>query len=243
MTGVNPWLQQEGGGGDVAVPTPVVVPRASVLQGPAAPQGRSVGLVAAGLPIRRMTTSAAVWVVGCHGGSGESTIAGLVDSWEPTGHAWPEVVVPSGLTAATPAVLVARTNGGGLRAAQHAAAQWAAGAAGPIDLLGLLLVADMPGRLPRPLRDWCQVVAGGVPRTWTVPWVEQWRLGEPAALADGPRELLDVLTEIGELVPNTYAAWRDGALARQTADQSRQTADQSRHTAARTRQTAERRSG
>jgi hypothetical protein len=55
--------------------------------------------------------------------------------------------------------------------------QWAAGLVPSVEVLGLVVMADAPGRVPRSLRDLLQVVSGGVPRTWTVPWVEAWRVG------------------------------------------------------------------
>jgi len=74
--------------------------------------------------------------------------------------------------------------------------QWAGGLVPSVDVLGLVIVADAPGRLPRPLRDLAQVVSGGVPRTWNVPWVESWRLGEPPALNDAPREVRRLVDEL-----------------------------------------------
>ena len=77
-------------------------------------------------------------------------------------------------------LLVARTHASGLRAAQAAARQWASGSFGAgVTLLGLIAVADAPGRLPRPLRDLLSLVSGGLPRVWEMPWVEAWRLGDP----------------------------------------------------------------
>jgi hypothetical protein len=97
-------------------------------------------------------------------------------------------------------VLIARSSGRGLRAAQAAATQWAAGLAPNVEVLGLVIVADAPGRLPRPLRELAQLVSGGVPRTWTVPWVESWRLGEPVALDSAPREVRRLVDELTALV-------------------------------------------
>ena len=52
-----------------------------------------------------------------------------------------------------------------------------------MQLEGLALVPDVPGRLPKELRDLIQVVSGGVPRTWTLPWVDAWRFA-PVSAAD-----------------------------------------------------------
>jgi hypothetical protein len=137
-----------------------------------------------GLPVWPQSAIAALWFVGAHGGAGESTLAGLDDSWAAAGHGWPNEPSPSGrspggLNTVHQTVIVARSHLAGLRAAQIAARQWASGRAPSIHLLGLIIVADAPGRLPRPLRELQQIVSGGVPRTWTVPWVEAWRTAPP----------------------------------------------------------------
>ncbi|MFD0855570.1 hypothetical protein ACFQ07_25235, partial [Actinomadura adrarensis] len=66
-------------------------------------------------------------------------------------------------------------------AAQSAAHQWAAGALPTVHLLGLVVIADAPGKLPKPLKDLLRLVSGGVPRLWKLPWVESLRLGDPPA--------------------------------------------------------------
>jgi hypothetical protein len=85
-------------------------------------------------------------------------------------------------------VIVARTSARGLLAAKAVAKQWASGLVHGVELLGLVLVADAPGRLPKPLRDLSKVVSGGYPRTWQMPWVESWRLGDDPLLDAAPRE-------------------------------------------------------
>ncbi|MEP7161556.1 MAG: DUF6668 family protein [Dermatophilaceae bacterium] len=128
------------------------------------------------LPVRRVQSLAALWVVGAHSASGETTLADLDEGWQAAGHTWPEL--PSGAPAAC--VVVARTNVRGLLAAQAALTQWAASGAGAsARLLGLVLMADAPGKLPTPIRDLAKVVGGGAPRVWVVPWVEAWRLADP----------------------------------------------------------------
>jgi hypothetical protein len=153
------------------------------------------------LPVRDHAAPAQLWWVGTHGGAGESTLAALVPGWQAAGHAWPRTTAP------TPArtVLVARSDARGLRAAQNAMRQWAAGLVPSVEVLGLVVMADAPGRLPRPLRDLMQVVCGGVPRTWSVPWVDAWRVGEPPAPSNAPREvqrLIDELSAILGTVPS-----------------------------------------
>lgn len=150
--------------------------------GPAMPQFGGVPSPQDGLPARVRTERPAPWWLGTHGGAGESTLAELVAGSGAADHVWP---LPRDVADVQPVVLVARTSVRGLESARVAATQWAAGDVLGVELLGLVLMADAPGRLPRPLRDLARQVAGGVPRTWAVPWVEQWRSGDHAA----PREL------------------------------------------------------
>jgi|GEM_PF-6917362 len=146
------------------------------------------------LPRRAVVTNTAcVWWVGVHGGAGESTLEQLLDGSRAAGHAWP---THDDSAIETPrVVLVARTNAAGLRAAQLAATEWASGTV-TTQLLGLVLVADAPGRLPKVLKDLCHHVGGGVPRVWRVPFVDAWRLGEPIAQDSTPTTVRDVLDEV-----------------------------------------------
>ena len=193
----NPWLskpiEQE-----VAAPTMVASPIAPAL-GPTRPQ---LGVPAPDqvdrLPQMTQFRPAVLWCLGVHGGAGESSVAGLAAQWAAAGHAWPQL--PSGQRAAV--LLVARSNMRGLTAARSAATEWAAGLVPNVDVVGLLLVADAPGRLPRPLRDLAQVVAGGVPRSWRLPWIESWRLGEQ--LPDVPREARRFVDELHAVVPGAH---------------------------------------
>ena len=72
-----------------------------------------------------------------------------------------------------------------------------------INLLGLVIVADSRGKLPKPLRDLAQVVSGGVPQVWQVPWVEQWRLGEPFDLDSSPKEVRALAASVTALITPT----------------------------------------
>lgn len=117
------------------------------------------------------------WWVGCHGGAGVSTLQAAVGAGaDADRRGWP--VFP-GSGAATVVVLVARTHVRGLTAAQEAATQWASGVLPGVELLGLVAVADAPGKPPKALRDALRFVAGGIPRVWHVPWVEAWRTAVP----------------------------------------------------------------
>lgn len=196
MEQTNPWLQftsvrppaASGTTDEVSEQLPLQAPEktevageavevvAAPATGPTAPQP-FVEPPASGLPVRVVTETASLWWVGAHGGSGESTLASLDEQWQAAGRCWPTPSMP-GVVASC--VLVARTHADGLMAAQRALQQWSASAAGPgVQLLGLVLVADAPGKLPVPLRDLVKVISGGAPRVWEVPWVEAWRFGNP----------------------------------------------------------------
>ena len=190
---LNPWLSRP------TTPPPAEAAPTVALSstfGPVAPQrGIPAPDQVDQLPIYDRNATAALWWVGAHGGAGESTLAALMPGSQAAGHAWPRTSGP--VPART--VLVARSDARGLRAAQAAMRQWAAGLVPSVEVLGLVVMADAPGRLPRSLRDLTQVVSGGVPRTWSVPWVDSWRVGEPPALSSSPREaqrLVDELTAI-----------------------------------------------
>lgn len=128
-----------------------------------------------GLGWRNVARPGVLFIVGAHGGAGEKTLASLDTGWLAAGHSWPQMINHNPANC----VLTARTSATGLSAAQDTLAQWASSGAGTSRLLGLVLIPDAPGRLPRPLRDLAQVVAGGAPRCWTIPWVEAWRYGPP----------------------------------------------------------------
>jgi hypothetical protein len=173
--------------------------------GAAAPQD-GVPVPAAGeqLGFRSTSSSPALWWVGVHGGAGESTLSHAFIGSEAAEHRWPAPTAPAVTPAAV--VLVARSNSHGLRRAQAAAAEWASGSVPDVELLGLAVVADAPGRLPRPLRELVHLTAGGVPRTWYVPWVEAWRLGRAPSLETGPRPVGRMVRELESLTVISTAA-------------------------------------
>jgi hypothetical protein len=125
------------------------------------------------LPVAGATLngSTAVVLLAAHGGAGVSCLlragletAGAVDARR----AWPS----NG-----PVLLVARTDVGGLESARDAVRQHASGTAGmDVDLLGLVLIADAPGRLPARAAALADLVCGGFDRVWLLPWLEEWRL-------------------------------------------------------------------
>lgn len=189
------WLPTEGVSSDeVLLGAPTSAAGLPASTGPLTPQPH-VKMPEDALPVRLVQDSGSLWLVGAHGGAGESTLAGLDEGWRASGHAWPSL--PSG--DAAPCVVVARTHVRGLLATRAALTQWAASGTGEsARLLGLVLVADAPGRLPAPLRDLAKVVAGGAPRTWEVPWVEAWRMGDDVndRLPRAVSELVDQLRHL-----------------------------------------------
>lgn len=194
----NPWVTQpeEPDDGDHTKPDEASEPEPR-LTGPAhhqrgvtppAPDDR-LGAVVQDFP-------ADLWIVGAHGGAAENTIAELVPGWRAANHAWP--IVDGAPTQR--AVLTARSHVSGLHGAQHAARQWASQHNYGVELLGLIVVADAPGRLPRPIRELIDIVAGGFPRVWRVPWVEDWRLGAPVDLATSPGAVHRMVNELSRLL-------------------------------------------
>lgn len=157
-----------------ARPAPTLHPAAG---DDAAAQGRAARLVGAPPADRqlpaggRLPPTAVVALLAAHGGAGVSCLlraglatAGAVDAQR---H-WP---------AAGRVLLVARTCTGGLEWARDLARQHASGRTGPgVELLGLVLVADAPGRLPARITSLADLVCGAFARCWQVPWLTEWRL-------------------------------------------------------------------
>ncbi|GGI42906.1 hypothetical protein GCM10010988_41380 [Cnuibacter physcomitrellae] len=146
------------------------------------------------LPARAVRAQASLWVVGVHGGAGVDTLTRLGTGWAGIGRAWP--AYPDG--ALVDVVLAARTHYAGLRAAQNAARQWAAGQVPHVRLHGLVLTADAPGKLPKPLTELAHRIGGGVPRVWVMPWDENTRRTGQAPAAPAYTEFAADLTTILE---------------------------------------------
>jgi hypothetical protein len=112
------------------------------------------------------------WWLGVHGGAGESSLAALFPSFSAAEHQWP--VDPSGQTHV---VLVARTNHHGMSSVQATMRDWSAHHRHHVLVLGLVLIADRPGRLPRALQDFQRDLEGATPCLWRLPWIDSWSLG------------------------------------------------------------------
>ena len=170
----NPWVDHEVQGVPVAAPV-AASPAWSVVGGISAEAA-----VACTLPVVFSDHHEDVVLVGAHGGAGTSTVAeltGLVDG----GHVWP-VSAP----VANRVLVVARTNMMGLRAAQAAALRVYSGAVRGVEMVGVVLVADVPGRrLPRELVEMMRAVKAAFPTSIMVDWVGELRLGRMPSRLSG----------------------------------------------------------
>jgi hypothetical protein len=192
----NPWTRQQqqtpASGPQEPSTAPPPQPDFSP-RGPSAPQhGVPPPAEDERLPKFAIPVADTLWWVGVHGGAGETTMSLLLPGTRAANHRWPIPPPP----VPTPVILVARTHGSGLRAAQRAAIEWASGVVQGVAVLGLVLIADAPGRLPRVLDDFADIVGGGVPRVWDIPWIEEWRRGEAPTPDNTPDEVFEVLESI-----------------------------------------------
>jgi hypothetical protein len=193
---LNPWITSPATDNAEEEAQDAHLPPAAVIRAPL--RGVIEPDAADRLARRTVSGSAALWVTGAHGGSGESRIADLLEGARVTDHCWP--VLQDG---SKPRVLLAcRADMRGLTAAQSALTQWASGAAPELNLLGLAVLADAPGKTPKPLRDFAAIVGGGAPRLWTLPWVEAWRHGDSTTPPPG-RDYQRFITDLAALATDT----------------------------------------
>lgn len=196
----NPWLTPAA---PVAAPmqAPPSLTRPGERHGASRPQ---TGVSAPDVVDRlrhRLVHNRAVWLVGAHGGAGTSTLERAVLEARDAERAWPFY---AGATPPARVLLVARTSAYGLSSARTAAQEWAASTTPNVDLFGLVLVPDAPGRLPRPLRELAQLVGGGVPRVWLLPWHEPWRLGQPVTPESAPPAYKKLAGDVGAPTHPSY---------------------------------------
>lgn len=191
--GQNPWLAPKEAPAAERVdstPAPSAEDTLKVWTGVATPQPRvPVPDRADCLGQVRVPDGDTLWVVGVHGGAGETTVASWLQG-RGTGRRWPapEHDKPTVL-------LVARTSSAGMNAARLAAREWASGAV-PVTLVGLVLVADAPGALPRQLREEAKHLSGAVPRTWQMPFIPALRVVPAPGQSAAPSAARSVLRSI-----------------------------------------------
>ncbi|MCX5368691.1 hypothetical protein OG613_26720 [Streptomyces sp. NBC_00015] len=126
------------------------------------------------------------WVC-THGGAGGSTLAAVYGGHD-CGRAWPGAGDPPSV------LLVARTHAAGLDSVLRTLEVFRRGEAPRgLDLDAVVLVADAPGRLPRPLVQRVKVIESVVD-VYRVPWVTNWRLGELGGTPPRETEPLSRLT-------------------------------------------------
>lgn len=118
-------------------------------------------------------------LVATHGGSGACCLSQVLAGAFRVHQAWP--------SGDEPTVLVCRSSTRGLLAAQQFARAFRDGETGDTTLLGLLIVADVPGRVPPAVRRLERLVSGAMPAVWQVPWVAQWRLEPPGPATPAPQ--------------------------------------------------------
>jgi len=128
------------------------------------------------------TPATAISWVQAHGGAGVTSLARCLGGVD-VGARWPQPLrgEPSRV------LLVGRTSLAGLQAVSRQLDELRQGKAPQgLDLLGVVLVADVPGRLPLTLVRRVRVIKSAV-TVHRVPWIPSWRVGEPPT--EPPRQL------------------------------------------------------
>ncbi len=181
----------------------LLVPRPDVFSPPAALRGVHAGRIGGRRP------EAGFFLLAAHGGAGTGLLQrlSLLPAGEPprpvpaggsgvgwdAGSLWPDPALQS--TGAV--VVVTRTTVPGLTRARDLAAQYLAGAAPPgTTLLGVVVVADQPGKTPSPVAKSVALLDGVYARTWEVPYVRQYRLIQPDDTPPVHPVIADVLADI-----------------------------------------------
>lgn len=136
---------------------------------------------------------ARLWWLGVHGGAGESTLARLFRATRAAEHRWPVGVRGGGKALV---VLVARTDWWGMTAVQGAMREWDQHERDQVLVLGLVLVAHRPGRLPKDLQRLQRDVLGATERVWLVPWCERWSAGELPSRANSPKAVEQLCADL-----------------------------------------------
>lgn len=116
------------------------------------------------------------WAVGAHGGAGTSTLAQVFAPVGDAGTQWPAADEHPWC------VVVCRSTRTGLDAAQSAVLQAHSGNAGGCEVLGVVIVADAPGKTPKALRN-RETVLEELTEVWRVPYVPGFREHATSELA------------------------------------------------------------
>ncbi|GHD94064.1 DUF6668 family protein [Streptomyces naganishii] len=155
-------------GPEIWIRGPVAAPAAGVLAGTGAvTDAERVPERPAGMHLARRRFS---WLA-THGGAGTTTLAAVYGGHD-CGRDWPGPEAPRSV------LLVARTHAAGLEAVVRALEVFRRGQApAGLDLDAVVLVADAPGRLPRPLAQRVKPLESVID-VYRVPWVPAWRVGD-----------------------------------------------------------------
>lgn len=116
------------------------------------------------------------WAVGAHGGAGASTLASVIAPIADSGGQWPAY------DQHRYCVVVCRSTWTGLDAAHSAVLQSQAGDTGGCEVLGVVIIADAPGRTPKPLVQ-REKVLEDLTHVWRVPYLPDFRVTAPDKLA------------------------------------------------------------
>ncbi|TSD94822.1 hypothetical protein FOS14_19460 [Skermania sp. ID1734] len=122
------------------------------------------------LPVRvePIDSRALVWAVACHGGSGASTLAAMLEHVGDSGRSWPGREDESPFV-----ILVARDSSDGLAAADRAIRQFRTGLVPPgTQLVGLVLVAASPRKPATAVRQRRSLISALVDTIWPISWHE-----------------------------------------------------------------------
>lgn len=169
-------------------------------RGPQRPSTEPLDVAAGALHRREVSApNVSLCVAGTHGGAGASTLTALLGAGAfDAGVAWPVAGGWARPLPVLPVVLVARTHGAGLSAAERAARSWAAGELAESRLLGIVLVDDAP-QLTKAQKAAAKRVSLMTPRGWHIAWQPEWREVEAPAADALPVRVRRTLEDIRKL--------------------------------------------
>lgn len=167
---------------------------------PAAPPFVASPVPPAHVPARPESGGTGVWLLGTHGGSGARCLSAVLNGTRLAGKTWPTPV-----NGREPVVLVCRGDHRGLSSAQeYARAYRDGGLAEQLQLVGVIVSADAPGRTPPPLRRLERLLSGAAPIIGHAPWEPTWRTGPPQTTAAA--EALPWAAKLGQALAAATAA-------------------------------------